>query len=314
MNPSTKRFQSPQEGTPNKKARGTYDPRSEAVAPKKKTPAKAETTETEQATTYSDSDSEARDKAYLEGEKAREINFDFELALDEDNIKEALAMATTDEQRERARKAAEYIEQVGRQIVTWSYNISSSKNIFICLQVKSRANVLTEPKNRIMPSFKNAPPRFKAAAKAANNYAAQVCRTSNSTHMTISKNNLSFQLKIGRAICNDMDTNNNSKSSEALKKAAAAGAAESAKANRSTGFTPPGSRTSSTPKGSSPPVMAQFKPGTPALNLNLRPQKPNSSSAPSTSAPSTSAPPPPPPPPSTKHQNNTSKDLSLIHI
>ena len=119
MNPNAKRQQSPQDGTPSKRARGSYNPRDEAVAPKRSPPfmTKAPEKEAEEATTYSDSDSEARDKAYLEGLKASEINFDFELALDEDNIKEALAMATTDEQRERARKAAEYIEQVGRQTI-----------------------------------------------------------------------------------------------------------------------------------------------------------------------------------------------------
>ena len=108
MNSNAKRQLSPQEGTPGKKARGSYNPRDEAVALKMNPPFKTKTTDP-------DTDSDDRDKAYFQSEKQREINFEFELALDEDNIKEALAMATTDEQRERARKAAEYIEQVCRQ-------------------------------------------------------------------------------------------------------------------------------------------------------------------------------------------------------
>ena len=75
---------------------------------------KAKAKETNSKGANSDFDSEARDKAYLDSEKQKEINFDFEIALDEDKIKKAMEMATTDEQKERARKVADYIEQVGR--------------------------------------------------------------------------------------------------------------------------------------------------------------------------------------------------------
>ena len=90
-----------------------------------------------------------------------------------------------------------------------------------------------------------------------------------------------------------MDNNNNK---ETLKKAAMAGAAEASKTSRTTGFTPPGSRASSTPKGpnkSSP----QFKPGPPAINLNLRPQKPNPTPQAPTPAPTPTPTPTPAPTP-----------------
>ena len=110
---NSKRMQSPQEGTPFKKAR-SYNPREEAAIPTKN----PLFVRKDQEKASSDSDSEARDKAYLESEKEKETNFDFELALDEDNIKAAMEMATTEEQRERAKKTAAYIEQVGRILLS----------------------------------------------------------------------------------------------------------------------------------------------------------------------------------------------------
>ena len=101
---SNKRQRTPQSDTQSKKAKNPYNPRDEAVAPKRNTPPQVKEKAPEQAQSYSDSDSEARDKAYHDSEKAKEFNFDFELALDEDNIKEAMAMATTDEQRKEPRK------------------------------------------------------------------------------------------------------------------------------------------------------------------------------------------------------------------
>ena len=145
-----KKQQSPLAGTPCKKNKGSYNPRDEAKAPvrnphlKTKTPAKVGSKAANEPAS-SDSDSEARDKAYLEGVKAQEINFEFELALDEDNIKEALAMAKTDEQRERARKAAEYIEQVRLHSIR-SLLLILTRSTTHLLQVRSRRNCLTDPK------------------------------------------------------------------------------------------------------------------------------------------------------------------------
>ena len=87
---TNKRQRSPQTGTPSKKAKTPYNPRDEAVASKRNIYPQAQEKIPEQAQSCSDSDSEARDKAYRDSEKAKEFNFDFELALDEDNIKEAM--------------------------------------------------------------------------------------------------------------------------------------------------------------------------------------------------------------------------------
>ena len=244
-----KRQQSPVAGTPCKKTKGSYNPRDEAKAPvrnphfKTKTPAKVDNTAANEPTS-SDSDSEARDKAYLEGVKAQEINFEFELALDEDNIKEALAMATTDEQRERAKKAAEYIEQVRLLSIRTQLPVLTRSTTHL-LQVRSRRNCLTDPKNRPVVSFFNQTPRIRAAAKAATNYSAQVSKTTDISSQYLPLKQLRklilpfllLQLKVARAISNEMDQNNNS---EGLKKAALAGAAESAKATKKTGFAKPG--------------------------------------------------------------------------
>ena len=109
MDRKSKRQLTPQAGTPGKKARGTYNPREEATAPTRNPPRKAKKAEDD------DSD-EARDKVYLDNVQANEISFDFAIALVEENIKEAMRLATTDEQRTRAQKASEYIEKVGRVI------------------------------------------------------------------------------------------------------------------------------------------------------------------------------------------------------
>ena len=181
---NSKRRQSPQAGTPGKKPKGNYNPRDEAVAPTRNPPFKTKPAGASKASAdHSDSESEARDRAYHESVKAQEINFDFELALDEDNIKEALAMATTDEQRERARKAAEYIEQVSgptcRQNQSNRHSISHlNQHTNYKLQVRSRRNCLTDPKNKPVISFFKSTPRLKAAARSAQAYSAQVSKSS----------------------------------------------------------------------------------------------------------------------------------------
>ena len=167
MEGSNKRQLSPQAGTSGKKAKGPYDPRNEAVAPTKKQPHKPDARPTTQGD--SDSESDARDQSYLEGVKNAEINFDFELALDEENIQEAMAMATTEEQRERAKKAAEYIEKVGRISNICSQLLGkqlSNKHMHICLQVKRTRKSLSDPKNKPKVNFWGTP-RTRAAAAAA---------------------------------------------------------------------------------------------------------------------------------------------------
>ena len=252
MNPN-KRQLSPQAGPSSNKKPKNFNPRDEAKAPVRNPPFKTRTSNPPKAEeVHSDSDSEARDKAFFESQAENEIDFDFELALDEDNIKKALAMAKTDEQRERERKAAEYIEQV-----------------------KSRKDCLTNPKYRKPISF-NWTPKLKAAAKSARTYTSQVSRMCHpntySTNQILTPSSLSIlQLKTARKIV--MDSNNNS---DALKAAAAADAAVSTRRTRSSGFAQPGSKTTSTPKGPSTKpdkTSPAFKPGPPVLNL--RPQKPN---------------------------------------
>ena len=191
---SSKRQQSPQEETPSKKAKGQFNPRDEAAAPLRNPPFKTKTTlSPRKEDNRSDSDSEPRDRAYQESEqnieKEKELNIEFELALDEDNIKEALALATTDEQRERAKKAAEYIEQVGKentQIKTFKEH--KLRRPDLTLQVKRRKNILTDPRLRKTPSF-------FAAEKAADSYNSQVSVLSSQykvKHLCKNKNNISF--------------------------------------------------------------------------------------------------------------------------
>ena len=170
MDRNSKRQLSPQAGTSGKKAKGPFNPREEAAIPNKN-PRFCK----DQGKASSDSDSEERDKAYLEGVKANEVNIDFELALDEDNIKEALKMATTDEQRERANKAAAYIEQVGRKNILGKQMQLSKKHMhsLLCLQVKRTRKSVTDPKNKPKLNFW-ATPRSKAAATAAQAYSSQV--------------------------------------------------------------------------------------------------------------------------------------------
>ena len=207
------------------------------------------------------------------------------MALDEDNIKEAMVMATTDEQRERAKKAAAYIEQVGRTykylIVVGPHMQLSNKHmhILICLQVKRTQKSLTDPKNKPKINFW-ATPRSKAAATAAQAYSSQVSRqlrlaNIGKAYTVTTYIHSPFQLKIARSIV--MDLKNNNDKAEAQMTAAAADAADAAKTNRSSGFLPPGSRSSSMPKGTTHKIDKNspvFKPGPPALNLDLRPQKP----------------------------------------
>ena len=265
MEGSNKRQLSPQAGTSGKKAKGPYDPRNEAVAPTKKQPHKPDARPTTQGD--SDSESDARDQSYLEGVKNAEINFDFELALDEENIQEAMAMATTEEQRERAKKAAEYIEKVGRISNNCSQLLGkqlSNTHMHICLQVKRTRKSLSDPKNKPKVNFWGTP-RTRAAAAAAQAYSSQVSRRLRlAKRITVTPPNHflhSLQLKTARAIVKEMDKNNNA--TDALKSAAAKDAAEASKQGRTSGFTPPGAK--STPKGpsSKPKVSPQFKPGPP---------------------------------------------------
>ena len=259
---NSKRQLSPQAGTSGKKARGTFNPRDEATKPIRNPPFKTNPqVQVENKTNESDSDSEARDKAYLESERQKEFDIEFELALDKDNIKKALAMATTKEQKERAERAAHYIEQVGRKLVIKHLTRTLLKarplkacqalynkflRTLIYLQVKRNRKSVTDPKNRPKLNFWSSP-RLQAAAKSAQNYTSQVGRTYSNKqyniYLTSTPSSPPTQIQVART---NMDTNNNNKS--AATKAAASGAAESAKANWTSGFLPHGSKSPPHPK------------------------------------------------------------------
>ena len=281
---NTKRQQSPQAETPSKKARGAFNPRDEAAAPVRNPPFKTRTSlPSKPDEPYSDQESEDRDRAYIESEKEKEKmkenDIEFQLALDEDNIQEALAMATTDEQRERARKAAEYIEQVGRKY-SYLFEVKSSvRKYSLALQVKSRRNCLTDPRKRIMPSFKatdEAVKREVSEKRLRKKYRTKPKTVNFSYKKNIKKcmpklkmypNTYLFcpQMQQARDIIADK---NNNDQAEKLKLAAAAGAAESLRQARTSGFATPSNK--STPKTSQP----SFKPNLVMPELNLRPQGP----------------------------------------
>ena len=209
----------------------------------------------------------------------KENDIEFQLALDEDNIKEALAMATTDEQRERARKAAEYIEQVGRSCnYLFQFKAkNSAKTLSLSLQVKSRRNCLTDPRKRKMPSFKATDEAVKSQVSGERknnnlNLAKKKIRYTIikdlHTHKALfyfnTYNFLYLHVQQARDIIVDI---NNNEQADKLKMAAAAGAAESLRQARTSGFATPGSK--STPKTVQPQPGPSFKPNPDTPDLNL---------------------------------------------